>query len=91
MFFSFVSIDVDKIDTYACSVPDVMAEGGTVTDAALEASGSVVMNCINRDKKMRKRRRKAKQAVPVSFGSLKSLCLCKCAHHELNPQYSSKL
>ena len=73
MFFSFVSIDVDKIDTYACSVPDVMAEGGTVTDAALEASGSVVMNCINRDKKMRKRRRKAKQTVPVRFHVSKDL------------------
>ena len=61
------SIDVDKIDTYACSVPDVMAAGGTVTDDALEASGSVVVDCINRDKKMRKRRRKAKQTVPVRF------------------------
>ena len=44
-----------------------MAEGGTVTDAALEASGSVVINCINREKKTRKRRRKAMQTVPVRF------------------------
>ena len=65
--FLLFSIDIDKIDTYACSVPDVMAEGGTVTDDALEASGSVVINCINRDKKNRKRRRKAMQTVPVRF------------------------
>ena len=48
-------------------MPDLIAEGITVTDEALEASGSVVMNCINREKKMRKRRQKAKQTVPVSF------------------------
>ena len=64
---TFSSIRIDNIAAYACAVPDLIAEGITVTDEALEASGSVVINCINRDKKNRKRRRKAMQTVPVRF------------------------
>ena len=35
------------MDTYSCSVADFIFFGGTVSDAAWEASGSHVIDCIN--------------------------------------------
>ena len=35
------------MDTYACSVPDYLEAGGELTDEAWEASGSLVMDCLN--------------------------------------------
>lgn len=43
-------INVDNIDTYACSVPDVIAVGGDVTAEALIASSSLVIDCMVEDK-----------------------------------------
>ena len=62
----FRSVNITTVDTFACSVPDIMANGGNITDEALQASASVIINCMNRLLKSRKRRKKAGQQVGVS-------------------------
>ena len=57
---------MEDIDTFACSVPDILAQGGHVSDDAVEASGSLLINCINGDKKARHERSDAGLPPSVS-------------------------
>ena len=59
------SINIDNVDAFGCSIPDVVSLGGNVTEEAVEASSSLILNCINNDRESRAARKDHGLSVPV--------------------------
>ena len=49
-------ITIDNIDTFACSVADILRNEGRITVEALRASGTLVVDCLRRELRARNHR-----------------------------------